>query len=390
MVDLRNGDCLEVLKKMEGNSVDLILTDPPYELGFMGKKWDSTGIAYSIDLWKEALRVLKPGGYLMAFSSARTYHRMACAIDDAGFEVREMLEWIYGSGFPKALDISKALDKKLGVEREVIGKSKAGLTKGSISNFSGTVEFDVTAPASDIAKQYKGYKTTLKPAHEPVVLAMKPLEGSFAENILKYGTGGLNIDGTRIPTEDNLSKALSETKSTFSSSKLNGSVNDDWKKGRFPANLIISEDIAPVLDNQASVGGASRFFYNAKIENEDYIPFYYSSKCSPKEKNSDINGNKIDRVATKVEDSAPFVRANNMQTMNVNNHPTVKPKSIMKYLAKLGIPPYDAVILDMFAGSGSTALAIEELNKETGRNHKTILIEREKDYCEIIKKRLNL
>ena len=238
MIDLRNGDCLEVLKNIEDNSVDLILTDPPYHLtsivkrfgkkgcapastknndgsfsrlskGFMGKEWDGldengVGIAFNVEVWKEAYRVLKPGGYCMAFSGTRTYHRMAVAIEDAGFEIKDMIEWVYGSGFPKALDISKAIDKKLGVEREIVGSKikKAGDMRSGSYGKGGNyadISIDITKPSSDLAKQYEGYKTSIKPAHEPICLAMKPLsEKNFAENVMKWGTGGLNIDGTRM------------------------------------------------------------------------------------------------------------------------------------------------------------------------------------------------
>ena len=413
MIDLRNGDCLEVLKNIEDNSVDLILTDPPYELNFMGKKWDNTGIAFNVEVWKEAYRVLKPGGYCMAFSGSRTYHRMAVAIEDAGFEIKDMIEWIYSTGFPKALDISKAIDKKLGKEREIIGEKMRpdGRTmaqtqpNGFVPQFTdcktNKINAFITAPASDLAKQYEGYKTQLKPAHEPICLAMKPLsEKNFAENVMKWGTGGLNIDGTRIPTTENLGREIYQTQSWKNTSKLGvGSVNDDWKKGRYPANFIISEDVAPILDSQSGYsksskskerdelkektlykggwkeihrtsftdeGGASRFFYNAKIEEEDYIPFCYTAKASKKERNSDIKG-----------------QVHN----NMNNHATVKPKSILTYLLKLGLPPQDSVVLDLFAGSGSLGLAIADINKETGRNHKAILIEKDEEHCEIIKKR---
>ena len=400
MIDLRHGDCIEVMKGMADNSVDLILTDPPYHLtsivkrfgkkgsapastknndgsfsrlskGFMGKEWDGldengVGIAFNVEVWKEALRVLKPGGYLMAFSGARTYHRMAVAIEDAGFEIKDMIEWIYASGFPKALDISKQLQKK---------------------------------GQDDLAKQYEGYKTQLKPAHEPICLAMKPLsEKNFAENVMKWGTGGLNIDGTRIGTGIHTTGRSGKTSRAYQS-------EEKTTEGRYPANFILSEDIAPVLDRQSGYsksvkgkrspenkigekmgdvfkcgfketgkvrghndeGGASRFFYNAKIEEEDYMPFYYTAKASKKERNSDIEG----------------------QVHNgLNNHATVKPKSILTYLLKLGLPPIDnAVVLDLFAGSGSIGLAIADINKETGRNHKAILIEKDDEHCEIIKKR---
>ena len=281
----------------------------------MGKEWDGldengVGIAFNVEVWKEAYRVLKPGGYCMAFSGSRTYHRMAVAIEDAGFEIKDMIEWVYGSGFPKALDISKALDKKLGKEREIIKKEGKVFTgsNNNITGVSGIYETVSNNAISDLAKQYEGYKTQLKPAHEPICLAMKPLsEKTFTENVMKWGTGGLNIDGTRIPTTENLGREIYQTQSWKNTSKLGvGSVNDDWKKGRYPANFIIHKDVAPVLDKQSKE--ASRYFYNAKIEEEDYIPFCYTAKASKKERNSDTKG-----------------QVHN----NMNNHATVKPKSIL-------------------------------------------------------------
>ena len=370
MIDLRNGDCLEIMKGIPDNSVDLILTDPPYELNFMNKGWDNTGIAFNTEMWKEAYRVLKPGSYLMAFSGTRTYHRMAVAIEDAGFEIKDMIEWVYGSGFPKALDISKAIDKKLGKEREIIKKEGKVFTgsNNNINGVSGIYETVSNNAISDLAKQYEGYKTQLKPAHEPICLAMKPLsEKTFAENVMRWGTGGLNIDGTRIGNEKRTYSGVSGSNNTFIGGCFGKGESNKTQyevEGRYPANFIISEDVAPVLDKQSKE--ASRYFYNAKIEEEDYIPFCYTAKAPKKERNSDIEG----------------------QVHNgLNNHATVKPKSILTYLLKLGLPPQDSIVLDLFAGSGSLGLAIEDINKETGRNHKAILIEKDEEHCEIIKKR---
>jgi transcriptional regulator with XRE-family HTH domain len=268
------------MKEMPDNSVDSIVTDPPYELGFMGKSWDATGIAFNVQVWQEALRVLKPGGHLIAFSGSRTYHRMAVAIEDAGFEIRDQIMWVYGSGFPKSHDISKGIDKQNGkherdlqpfadyvkqcrklkgwslaqldevmgtntaaswwegrksgiqpphldtykqlkivlemdnrfdelidwleAEREVVGtkmglKSVDGNGHGIVpGGINVAVELDITAPATAAAKQWQGWGTALKPAHEPMVLARKPLIGTVANNVLTYGTGGLNIDGSRV------------------------------------------------------------------------------------------------------------------------------------------------------------------------------------------------
>ena len=196
---LLKGNCLELLKTLEDNSIDSIVTDPPYELGFMGKSWDASGIAYNVELWKQALRVLKPGGHLLAFSGSRTYHRMVVAIEDAGFEIRDQIMWIYGSGFPKSLDVSKAIDKAAGAERpnrtvETGGKS------GSHENPTRHVT-NARTPATPEAQQWQGWGTALKPAHEPIVVARKPLIGTVASNVLEWGTGALNIDGSRVGTE---------------------------------------------------------------------------------------------------------------------------------------------------------------------------------------------
>lgn len=421
MIDLKIGDCLEKMKDIEDNSVDFILCDPPYELAFMGKKWDNTGIAFNIKVWKEALRVLKPGGYLMAFSGSRTYHRMAVAIEDADFEVKDMIEWVYSTGFPKALDISKAINAKIktggsspkNLRRDRMGENykptgQKDYAKGRM--FSSEIENDNTVvKLCDIAKQYEGYKSQLKPAHEPICLAMKPLsEKNFAENVMKWGTGSLNIDGTRVGNEKRTYSGVSGSSNTFIDGCFGKGESNKTQyevEGRYPANLIIHENIAPVLDSQSGYsksrriegganrksqeytvinpcgwreskrnkkteghndeGGASRYFKN--IEDDDnYIPFIYHAKASKKDRNIDING----------------------EVLNCNNHATVKPTGLMKYLLKMGLPPiHNAVVLDMFAGSGSTGVALEMLNKEEGTNHKCILIEREEEYAKIIKKR---
>jgi site-specific DNA-methyltransferase (adenine-specific) len=250
-VQLHLGDCLSVLAGLPENSVDTCITDPPYELGFMGKKWDSSGVAFQPETWQAVYRVLKPGAILLAFGGTRTYHRLACAIEDAGFEIRDMIEWVYGSGFPKSYDIGKAIDKQAGAVREVVGvvhekyKTKNGTT------FGGSVPLaehwnDLTAPATPAAQLWDGWGTALKPAHEPIVVAMKPLDGTFANNALTWGVAGLWIDGGRVETSDNLNGgAYSEGTPEHMWSKVSGGGGFERQagqfvqpQGRFPANLI--------------------------------------------------------------------------------------------------------------------------------------------------------
>jgi hypothetical protein len=244
MSELLLGDCLEVMRTLPDCSVDAVVTDPPYGLSFMGKKWD-----YDVpgeDIWRECLRVLKPGGHLLAFAGTRTQHRMAVRIEDAGFEIRDMIAWVYGSGFPKSLDVSKAIDKAAGAEREVIREATpppAGFKSGTFDN-RGPNSFGngaITAPATLEAQQWAGWGTALKPALEPITMARKPLEGTVAANVLAHGTGGINVDGCRVACDDG--RPLIESRSDASlhafGNGLNGSRNaGTTTQGRWPANLI--------------------------------------------------------------------------------------------------------------------------------------------------------
>ena len=344
-----NMDCLEGMKLLDDNSVDSIVTDPPYELGFMGKKWDSTGIAYNVDLWKECLRVLKPGGHLLAFGGTRTYHRMTCAIEDAGFEIRDCIQWLYGSGFPKSHNISKAIDKKLGAEREKLGIAPTTRAKTDVDNQilnwgghgKGKIHY-VTKPATKQAEQWDGWGTALKPANEPIVLARKPLsEKTIAENVMKWGTGGLNIDGCRIGTEvrNNPQAGFIRRGRTdeevFLGTDKNRPEGTVEVIGRFPTNVILDEEAGRMLDEQQE--GASRFFYCAK--------------------------------------------ASRRERGEGNNHPTVKPLSLIKYLITLVTPP-GGICLDPFEGSGTHALACKEL----GFNY--IGFELNPEYCKMAEKRI--
>lgn len=238
------GDCLIKLKDLEDNSIDSIVTDPPYELGFMGKSWDNTGIANNPLMWAECLRVLKPGGYLLSFGGTRTYHRMAVAIEDAGFEVRDMIEWVYSTGFPKSLNIGKALNKIGGVEFETKPASGVGFMNNDTEDgYHPTLNQMIQkGESTPEAKQWEGWGTALKPAHEPICMARKPLaEKTVAENVLKYGTGGINIDDSRVGTDGGTAKGTfpNEDSNGIYGNGLNGACEiKDIGMGRFPANLL--------------------------------------------------------------------------------------------------------------------------------------------------------
>jgi site-specific DNA-methyltransferase (adenine-specific) len=243
------GDCLEILRAMQDSSVDSIVTDPPYGLSFMGKKWDHDVPSEAI--WRECLRVLKPGGHLLAFAGTRTQHRMAVRIEDAGFEIRDMIAWVYSSGFPKSLNVSKAIDKKAGAECEVIGSGK-GCTGNAAQPNGGSIfsagayqwpgEYNITAPATDAARQWQGWGTALKPALEPITVARKPLIGTVAENVMAHGTGAVNVDGCRVGDEVRYN-APAGNKAGGSSLNMSavGMPQDAEGRtvaGRWPANLI--------------------------------------------------------------------------------------------------------------------------------------------------------
>jgi hypothetical protein len=461
-ITVLHGDSLDVLATLEDQSVDAVVTDPPYELGFMGRRWDSSGIAYRVDLWADVLRVLKPGGHLLAFGGTRTWHRLACAIEDAGFEIRDSIAWMYGSGFPKSLDVSKAIDKArddrpdilrvtseiarlrdlagltnrdLGdacgfatmaghwtstnsqpavprVEqwavlrdmlnpdpwiddevwrlngrkgtpgdawqsRPVIGsdtKARSTSGKSALPTLTGSTVYetwDITAPATDAAREWSGWGTALKPAHEPIVVARKPLVGTVAANVLEHGTGALNIDACRIATTETLGRARAGWGNAAVGADNYGNFDSRGvtvEGGRWPANVILDPDQAAELDRQSGTlkpatsrtdtvsrglfhggnagtvyadggGGASRFFYVAKAP----------TKERPK----------VDGVA----------------------HPTVKPVTLMRYLVRLVTPP-GGLVLDPFAGSGTTAEACHL------EGFRCTLIERDPDYLKLIHARL--
>jgi len=375
---LHHGDCLDILRTMPDNSVDAVVTDPPYGLSFMGKRWD-----YDVpnqDIWSECLRVLKPGGHLLAFAGTRTQHRMAVRIEDAGFEIRDMIAWVYGSGFPKSLDVSKAIDKAAGAEREVVkekwrtpsNKPEFATQWGFGANTDGN--YTITAPATDAAKQWHGWGTALKPALEPITVARKPLIGTVAENVLTWGTGGVNVEACRVGEET----------------------------GRWPANLIHdgSEEVVGLFPETNSGGPAKRpsGYYESPVkggancygvygksrivahqDSGSAARFFYCAKASKRDRDEGCEG-----MEAKKSDLRSSIAAGIWEQMNAphrNHHPTVKPTDLMRYLCRLVTPP-GGTVLDPFTGSGSTGKAaiLEDFN--------FIGIEREAEYLDIARARI--
>jgi DNA modification methylase len=347
MFEVLLGDCREMMATLEAESVHAIVTDPPYELGFMGKAWDSTGIAYDQEVWRQALRVLKPGGHLLAFSGSRTYHRMACAIEDAGFEIRDQIMWLYGSGFPKSHDVSKAIDREAGAEREVVGKHpNPGSTNRRNSMGDGWQESpNITAPATPEAREWSGWGTALKPAHEPIVLARKPFNGTVAQNVLAHGTGALNIDGCRVGTEV-LAAQLRGVSLIGTFDGADGNITPE-RIGRWPANVMHdgSDEVVDGFPQQKSGSRSAGVrkgmgFHGADGDGGPAIEgssgsaarFFYVPKASKSDREDGMS------------------RASGGRA---NNHPTVKPTELMRYLCRL-VTPEGGIVLDPFTGSGST------------------------------------
>ena len=272
---LINGDMLIEIDKLEENSIDCIITDPPYELNFMGKDWDNAGVSFNKETWRKCLRVLKPGGHMLVFGGSRTSHRIACAIEDAGFEIRDTIMWLYGSGFPKSMNIGLALDKRNGVESKVVGVNQDILTKQKkdlelghrkiVDSFNAgaedrnngfvTVSAAVKEPVSEEGKKWKGWGTQLKPSYEPIIIARKPIDGSIMDNVIKYGVGGINIDECRIPFENTANAATNPLYRTQNGYKWNKDFDSKSdvtgfstsktfanNLGRFPANTILTYD----------------------------------------------------------------------------------------------------------------------------------------------------
>ena len=370
---VHHGDCREVMATLDAASVDAVVCDPPYGLSFMGKGWDH-GVPGE-EFWTEAMRVAKPGAHLLAFGGTRTYHRLACAIEDAGWEIRDCVMWVYGSGFPKSHDVSKAIDKAAGAERERICGVRSAVVGATYAGDEWSREFKDSVlssdPITDAARQWSGWGTALKPAWEPIIVARKPLCGTVADNVLTHGTGGINVDGCRVGTESTLTVRNGNTGAHGRYGKDDRVFTRENPPGRWPANVIHdgSDEVVGLFPQQQSGAnptrrGSQKFrtAYGEFAGNEECVShrgadsgsaarFFYCAKAS-----------KADRTAD-------------------NPHPTVKPTALMRYPCRLVTPP-GGVVLDPFTGSGSTgkAAVLEGFG--------FIGIEREAEYVEIARARI--
>jgi DNA modification methylase len=451
---------------MDEDSVDAIVTDPPYGLEFMGKEWDrlgdvkhalrgktsglptgpgsgrgtsptagrpgfdlSTESQRGMQAWhetwaREAYRALKPGGHMLSFGGTRTHHRLMVAIEDAGFEIRDCLMWLYGSGFPKSLDVSKAIDKAAGAERDVVSRTPTPFkidkavshrgtwnasTDGSLRgqhDENGYYYSEQTAPATDLARQWDGWGTALKPAYEPIVMARKPLIGSVAANVERYGTGGINVDGCRIETDEVIA---AHHQTGGSAGHTSGVWNDNYQpgqagqivqtNGRWPANVLLDEEAAALLDAQSgewSSGKMQPTHTNAQRNvfgqnaNGGYVTmetygdtggasrFFYTAKASRAERNKGLDGMPEQECDDWPQDLDPG--ASRRASPRANHHPTVKPLNLMQWLCRL-VTPKGGTVLDPFCGSGSTLIAADR------EGFNGIGIEQDAEYAEIAKRR---
>lgn len=372
LVTLYCGDCREVLPTLEG--VSAVVTDPPYGLEFMGKDWDE-GVPGE-EFWRLIAAVCRPGAHLLSFGGTRTWHRLACAIEAADWEIRDTLMWLYGQGFPKSLDVSKAIDKASGAERDVIapppytrGHTDQTYADGRKVSYAYPCQ-PITAPATDAAKEWQGWGTALKPAWEPIILARKPLIGTVAANVLEYGTGAINIDESRIegtPWQEHEATGLAKIK-FFTAGEAAVIHKAPHIAGRFPANLLLDEETAEQIDEQAGVS--------------------VSRIGKPRKSQQPGEGWGMTKTGSEYSDSGGpsrffyCAKPSRKDRGTGNTHPTVKPTKLMEYLLRLVVPP-ESTVLDPFAGSGTTLLAAQSLGI------KAVGIEMNPDYCEIIKSRLS-
>jgi DNA modification methylase len=397
MIELHNAECLAHMRTMADNSVDAIVTDPPYGLSFMGKKWD-----YDVPdqaVWEECLRVLKPGGHLLAFAGTRTQHRMAVRIEDAGFEIRDMIAWVYGSGFPKSHNVSIGIDKMNGAPHRGKALNYAGRgdrpdIQGPEANPNGRI-LEAYAPATEAAAQWQGWGTALKPALEPITMARKPLTGTVAANVLEHGTGALNVDGCRVDGESTV-RPNNKASIGYGGSDVPFSSGSDL--GRWPANLIHdgSDEVVGLFPESNSTPWPNRNSSGWKQTSEvvngggvkdtgSAARFFYCAKASKADRDEGLDHMEKDvvRVTNTGHTGNPSAK-DGERTFNprANHHPTVKPTALMRYLCRLVTPP-GGTILDPFMGSGSTGKAAKL------EGFKFIGIEREAEYIAIARARID-
>lgn len=363
---LINGDMLEELDKLEENSIGSIVTDPPYEINFMNNGWDNAGVAFSVETWKKCLRVLKPGGYLLSFAAARTQHRIACAIEDAGFEIRDIIMWLQSNGFPKSADVSKTLQNSDNIDKK------------------------------ELSYKFTGFGYNLKPAYEPVIVARKPTKSSIIDNIVEFGVGVLNIDECRIPYEDTANAASNPLYRKMNGYKINHGTDinstsyvlkhEDGEMninplGRFPSNVITS--IGNLEDDyiKVNLGESCRFFYCAKASKRDRDEGLDDLPT----KQTVGGGGGIGDYANDVNSCSG--KFGSEKAPHKNFHPTVKPTSLMQYLVRL-VTPKGETILDPFMGSGSTGKAVAYENNDRNADYSFIGIELNPEYCDIAQRRI--
>ena len=442
---LYEGNMLDMLQDIESNSIDSIVTDPPYELNFMGKGWDRSGIAFQANTWNKCLQVLKPGGYLLAFGGSRTYHRIACAIEDAGFEIRDTIMWLYGSGFPKSLNIANSLEgrelfgsanksdyKKLDGVKGVtsLGFNKKNAEDGwRPNNYNGqetTLKANIT---TDLAKKWEGWGTALKPSFEPIIVARKPFTGSLVDNVIKYGVGGINIDGCRVGNEThsvNINDFSNQHGNKWGNGEPIGKLGEKEVVGRFPANTILTYDntdfdeVCGGFPETSSNGGTTTMpdlrdvgkkskesigidklsfgqVSNAERKETEYIApcdsgsasrYFYCAKASKKDRDDGLYEFEevvdCDRNPEAYSADTAFNRSANARK---NTHPTVKPTELMQYLIRL-VTPAGGTVLDPFNGSGSTGKAVMWENRERLKNYKYVGIELTPEYLPISRARI--
>jgi len=477
---LYHGNMLDMLEVIEPNSIDSIVTDPPYGLtsitkpfgkegsapastknndgsfarlsrGFMGKEWDGSGIEYNIDTWKKCYEVLKPGGYLLAFGGSRTSHRIACAIEDAGFEIRDTIMWLYGSGFPKSMNIGLAIDKKNGVESKVVGyadttmpdfrdvgkkqKEISGIDKLTFGQIENSERKET--PIYKAQNEWQGWGTALKPSFEPIIVARKPFKGSLVDNVIENGVGGINIDECRVPFEKTKNPATNPLYRKNGGYKLpakgqssNGAVsfssskNDVNEIGRFPANTILTYDetnfdeVCNGFPNSKGASSQNNYsngsIYRGQSLNESTTKlngfrewyndsgsasrYFYCAKASKKDRDEGCQELEDTVNACSNQAIAELKRGNDTFSDEINStfnkvykgkntHPTVKPTTLMQYLVRL-VTPNGGTVLDPFNGSGSTGKAVMYENKERDKGYKYIGIELTDEYLPISKARI--